>query len=181
MKTYILLLRGINVSGHNKIKMADLKNMLENIGLESIKTYIQSGNVVFNSGEEDPSILEQKVHSAIYNEFGFEVPVLILESNCFIAIIDKSPWDENEDFEENKCYFVLLKNTPKIELIQLLEAEKFSNEVFSITKKCVFLKCNNGYGKAKCNNNFFEGKLKVQATTRNYKTMVKLLGMAKTN
>lgn len=180
MNTYILLLRGINVSGHKKIKMSDLKKMMEQIGFANIQTYIQSGNVVFNSVEEDSIKLGDKLQAAIYTKFGFEVPVLVFEMNDFKKIILNSPLECQGELEEKNAYFVLLKDQPEPALIKLLEGEKYPNEQFSIASNCVYLKCTNGYGNAKCNNNFFERKLKVQATTRNYKTMLKLLEMAST-
>tara|TARA_R110000868_G_scaffold90851_1_gene251803 strand:- start:832 stop:1377 length:546 start_codon:yes stop_codon:yes gene_type:complete len=181
MLTYVLLLRGINVSGQKSIKMTDLSNLLLTLGFKNCRSYIQSGNVVFNSSEVQSSLLEEKVTVAINKTFGFEVPVLIIESNIFTQILENSPWRINEDSDYKNFYFVLLKNNPQVELIKSLEAEKYPNEEFSISPNCVYLKCNNGYGKAKCNNNFFEKKLKVQATTRNYLTMQKLIEMIREN
>ena len=177
MKTYILLLRGINVSGHKKIKMADLKHMLERIGMQSVQTYIQSGNIVLKVTDENVQILEKKVSEVITRNYGFEVPVLVLELSNFNEIVHQSPFSEYNDLEKKNAYFVLLKNKPETQLIQALEEEKYPNESFKITQKCIYLTCKNGYGNAKCNTNFFERKLKVQATTRNYKTMSKLVAM----
>jgi len=177
MKTYIILLRGINVSGHKKIKMTDLKQMLENIGMQNVQTYIQSGNIVLNVPDENVQILEKKVSDVITRNYGFEVPVLGIELASFIEIVNQSPFSEYNDSERKNAYFVLLKNKPETQLIQSLEEENYPNESFKTTQNCIYLTCKNGYGNAKCNTNFFERKLKVQATTRNYKTMVKLLEM----
>ncbi|MBJ6369751.1 DUF1697 domain-containing protein [Snuella sedimenti] len=81
MNTYIALLRGINVSGQKKVPMETLRKVLTNMGLKNVKTYIQSGNVVFQTMETNNSILEQTIFDAIQSQFGFEVPVLVLTTN----------------------------------------------------------------------------------------------------
>ncbi|MWD30876.1 DUF1697 domain-containing protein, partial [Aquicoccus sp. SCR17] len=78
MHNYIALLRGINVGGQKKIKMADLRETLIKTGLNHVETYIQSGNVVFRDGESNKRVLESRIHKAILDDFGFEVPVLVV-------------------------------------------------------------------------------------------------------
>tara|TARA_R110002051_G_scaffold181460_1_gene251052 strand:- start:147314 stop:147859 length:546 start_codon:yes stop_codon:yes gene_type:complete len=177
MKTYIILLRGINVSGHKKIKMTDLKQMLEHIGMQSVQTYIQSGNIVLKAPSENVQILEKKIRDVITSNYGFEVPVLVIALVSFMKIVNQSPFSAYNDSERKNAYFVLLKNTPETQLVQALEEEDYPNESFTTTQNCIYLCCKNGYGNAKCNTNFFERKLNVQATTRNYRTMSKLLEM----
>ncbi|WP_158974518.1 DUF1697 domain-containing protein [Cellulophaga sp. L1A9] len=179
MKTYILLLRGINVSGQKKMKMADLKQSLEKLGLQNIQTYIQSGNVVFNSVETSKSSLEDSIGMLIFETYKFEVPVLLFEAKEFEEIIEDSSYLDPEIIEANHSYFVLLKTKADAALVQMLNSELFPNEEFTISSKCIYLNCKVGYGKAKCNNNFFERKLKVQATTRNFKTMSQLAALSK--
>lgn len=177
MKTYIALLRGINVSGQKKIKMADLKQTLENSGLQNVKTYIQSGNIVFDSEITETDMLQDKIHNAILNDFTFEVPVLVKISSQLEMILTANPF--TDEVEENRLYFVLLEKPPEQSLVDEFNEVNFVNEDFSITKACVYLCCKNGYGNAKLNNNLIERKLKVQATTRNLKTMQKLVEMTK--
>ncbi|MFI8604938.1 DUF1697 domain-containing protein [Cellulophaga baltica] len=178
MTTYILLLRGINVSGQKKIKMVDLKCSLEKLGLKNVQTYIQSGNVVFESDELSKSILIASIESLILKTVEFEVPILLFEAKEFKLILENSPYLAAETVAANHSYFVLFKTPAEDSLKQKLQSEAFLNEEFSIASACIYLKCNVGYGKAKCNNNFFERKLKIQATTRNYKTMSKLVALS---
>ena len=177
MKTFIALLRGINVSGQKKIKMADLRDTLQNIGLKSVTTYIQSGNIVFCSREDDIKKLEESIFDAIQKDFGFEVPILITSQDKIESILALNPFAK--ETELNNLYFVLLKQSPSVELMEQFNKLKFDNEDFHIETNCVYLRCKKGYGKAKLNNNMVENKLKVQATTRNLKTMQKLLELAK--
>ncbi|MEO0527351.1 MAG: DUF1697 domain-containing protein [Bacteroidota bacterium] len=178
MNTYIALLRGINVSGQKKIKMAHLKTMLQSLKLHDVITYIQSGNIVFKSVEEDSSILEDRIKKGIENTFGFDVPVLVLKRKSMQKIFSANPYTDLKDIESNRIYFVLLKNPAEKKLVDVLMQENYENERFQIAEDCIYLTCTKGYGNAKCNNNFFERKLKVSASTRNYKTMEKLLELS---
>ncbi|GAA3636173.1 DUF1697 domain-containing protein [Flavivirga jejuensis] len=175
MKTYIALLRGINVSGQKKVPMAELRELLTNSGLENVQTYIQSGNVIFKSPEKDVQKLELKIHEAINTHFGFEVPILVKTPEDLQQIFDNCPFPEEEKMSS---YFTLLYAIPDTNLIKEASKISYPNEVFVITDACIYFYSFTGYGKAKYNNNFFERKLKTTATARNYKTMVKLLSLS---
>ncbi|MFC4095199.1 DUF1697 domain-containing protein [Euzebyella saccharophila] len=178
MTVYIAFLRGINVSGTKKVPMAQLRSLLEENGLDKVTTYIQSGNVVFSSLEEDKSVLENKIQETIEKEFGFQVPVLVITKTGLDTILTSNPFEKNLEKDNGKIYYVLLKNKPDSMLVKHLEEEVYENEEFYVTDTCVYLQCNTGYGKAKLNNNLIERKLKVEATTRNHRTMEKLGQMA---
>lgn len=175
MHNYIALLRGINVGGQKKIKMADLRETLIKTGLNHVETYIQSGNVVFGSEELNKRVLEDQIQKAILVDFGFEVPILVVLEEEIKKILENNPFAQ--EAEENKLYFVLLKEAPKEEPVREFNELHFDHEDFHITDTCVYLLCKNGYGNAKLNNNLLERKLKVEATTRNLRTMQKLLDM----
>ena len=174
MKTYIALLRGINLGSHHKIKMTELRDSLEHIGLQNVQTYIQSGNVIFDTDIEGKEKIQDVVHAVILKDFGFDVPTLAVTQEAVESILKTNPF---ADEEENRLYFVLLKNPPEKSLVDQFKEQKFENEDFHITDQCVYLVCKKGYGNAKLNNNLIERKLKVEATTRNLKTMQKLLEM----
>ena len=174
MKTYIALLRGINVSGQKKVPMAELRTLLTNAGLENVQTYIQSGNVILKSPERDVQKLELKIHQAIKTHFGFEVPILVKTREDLQHIFDNCPFPEEK---KTNSYFTLLYTVPDKDLIDAVANISYPNEEFVITNTCIYFYCSTGYGKAKYSNNFFERKLKTTATARNYKTMVKLLSL----
>ena len=173
MYRYIALLRGINVGGHKKILMADLRTMLESIGLKDVQTYIQSGNVVFTSSEGKN--LSEKISEAIKREYGFEVPVLIKKASEMEQIIKACSFSGEK---KEKSYFTLLFEIPSEENIEKTNKLNYPNEEFKITKDCVYFFCATGYGQAKSSGNLFENKLKVVATARNYRTMMKLIALA---
>ncbi|GAA4273015.1 DUF1697 domain-containing protein [Aquimarina gracilis] len=181
MNTYIALLRGINVSGQKMIKMVDLKTMFENLGFVSVKTYIQSGNVVFKSEKEDVKQIGSLIKQGILEIFGYEVPVLVLTHEKLDSIYKENPFLDriaNGEIEEKKMYFTLLSNSPDTTMKKELETTTYGKEEFIITEEVVYFFAAIGYGKTKLNNNFFEKKLKCSATTRNLKTVIKLLELS---
>ncbi|MDO6817710.1 DUF1697 domain-containing protein [Zobellia sp. 1_MG-2023] len=178
MSVYIALLRGINVSGQKKVPMAALRSMLTEMGFLNVKTYIQSGNVVFESEEVSTATLEVSIAENIKRTFGFDVPVLVKSRSDFRDIFNSNPYTDLDAIARKQVYFVLLKNLPEQGLVDAFSTETYAQEEFAITCYCVYLWCKTGYGKAKLNNNLVERKLKVEATTRNYNTMVKLLEMS---
>lgn len=110
---YIALLRGINVSGHNLIKMTTLKSLLESIGLQQVQTYIQSGNVVFFSKVNNSKILEAMIIRGTQKEFQLEVPILVLTEECLQQIITENPFQHLTDFEVEKMYITYLLDKPQ--------------------------------------------------------------------
>ncbi len=174
MKVYIALLRGINVGGHKKVPMAELREVLTTSGLENVKTYIQSGNIIFQSSQEDKGKLEVLIHKAIMTRFGFDVPILVRSKEEVKAILDDCPFSEEKKVVS---YFIMLSETPEKNLIDETAKQIFPNEEFVITNNCIYIFYALGAGKAKLGINWFEKKLKVKATARNYRTMAKLIEM----
>ena len=174
---YIALLRGINVSGQKKIKMADLRTYLGDAGLQDVQTYIQSGNIVFKSENADKAELAQKISDEIKEAYGFDVPVLVLTADYLQSAIEQNTYFKaGKDI--SKLYVTFLAEKPSEEKIATLEAVDYSPEEFILHETHLDFYFPNGYGRSKLNNNFFERKLKVSATTRNWKTINKLLDMA---
>lgn len=173
MGRYIAFLRGINVSGQKKILMKDLRESLNNAGFTNVQTYIQSGNVVFEATSSKIGMLATQIEEAIKKDFGFDVPVLVKTQNELVEIMDRNPFAVTAD--DKNQYFALLNKCAEPEMVQNLNASDYPNEEFYITDACVYLNCKIGAGKAKLTNNLIEKKLKVTATTRNLKTMKKMI------
>ena len=176
--TYISLLRGINVSGQKLIKMEALKKMYSNLKFENIQTYLQSGNVIFFTLATDLKILENQITSQIEKEFGFNVPVIVLEVEWLKEIINQNPFAKDTQKDVSFLHVTFLSDQLKEIDRKSIEDKKQSGEEIEFAKNAVYLYCPNGYGKTKLNNNFLESKLKVKATTRNWKTVNELLKLA---
>ena len=179
MPTYIALLRGINVSGQKKIKMAELRAHLAELDFDRIRTYIQSGNILFECRKLRLPNWSRKIADLIRAKYGFEVPVLVKEPEDFRRIIDNNPYRDDPEKDEKRLYLTFLAAVPTQEYLDGLSTVDYHPEEFRIIGKDLYFYSPNGYGRAKMNNNFFEKKLKVAATTRNWRTIHKLLEMSK--
>ena len=175
LNTYIAILRGINVSGKKLIKMDSLREMLISLGFESVKTYIQSGNVVFRAVSISTCELESIISKAINETYSFDVPVIVLDLSEIAILLEQNPMKLDYANELDKLHITLLSEEPDPANLVSLNNIDLSTDKFIIINKAIYLYCPNGYGNTKLNNNFFEKKLKVNATTRNLKTMTALL------
>ena len=178
MPTYIALLRGINVSGQKKIKMSELRELMNSWGFDDVQTYIQSGNLIFKYPRSESPTIERKIKEGIAQSYSYEVEVFVVERKELWTIVKNSPYKVDNGTDKKQIYFVFLMDKPDAEENQSLRLEKYEGEEFTITERCIYLNCLNGYGKAKCNNNFFEKRLKIRATTRNYNTVSTLLKLS---
>lgn len=179
MKTYISILRGINVSGQKLIKMDKLKQEFISLGFKDVRTYIQSGNIIFNADPVNENNLEKAIGEKIMEAFGFEVPVLVKDVEEIRSVLLNNPFAEEKD--KAFLHVTFLSAVPSGENIDMLESQSFAPDIFVIKENAVYLFCPNGYGKTKLSNNFFENKLKVKATTRNWSTLNELYSLAKEN
>ncbi|MGL4599541.1 MAG: DUF1697 domain-containing protein [Bacteroidia bacterium] len=179
MNSYICLLRGINVSGKNKILMADLKKQLESLRVENISTYIQSGNIVFSSPKAiDAFMFELQIKKMILKNYGFDVPVIVRSLGEWEETASRNPFLKNKDVDLGKLHVTFLGGLPESELVKKIDATSFLPDSFEVVAKDVFVHCPESYGETKLSNKYFETKLRQTATTRNWKTVLTLLEMA---
>ncbi len=178
MKIYISILRGINVGGHKSIKMDVLKKLYSDLLLENIQTYIQSGNVVFQSYNTKSEDLAALISNKIQKEFGFTVPVIVLDKNEFKDIIENNPFVYDEAKDITKLCITFLASKPKQFDLEAIKLKQTQKEEFQITEKAIYMYCPNGFATTKLTITFFEKQLNVIATTRNLKTSNKLLSIA---
>ena len=178
MQTFISILRGINVSGQKKILMADLKSLFESLKFSDVNTYIQSGNVSFKANEKLSDILlAEKIEKAIYKKYSFEVPVIIRNEGELKKITSSNPFLKEKGIDIKKLHVTFLSQIPGEAEIKNIAGVDYSPDRFVITGKEIYLHIPESYGETKLSNNFFEKKLKVKATTRNWNTVNKLLEM----
>ncbi len=176
MNTYISLLRGINVSGQKKIRMADLRKLYESLGPINVQSYLQSGNVVFDSEEKNVEKLRDSIEAQIESTYGFSVPVLIRTGEGFRRVIENHPFAEEEAI---RVLVTFLYESPDKSKLDNLSQYGDKVDQFAIGKQEIFLFCPGGYGRTKLSNNFFEKKLGVVTTTRNWKSVNALYEMAR--
>ena len=176
---YISILRGVNVSGQKKINMLELKSLYVSLGFNNVVTYIQSGNVIFDSSDKDIPGLKSKIEGAINKQYKFHVPVDIRTRLELKNIIKNNPFGPVDlATDGTKVLVTFLCSKPTKTDISNLHKYVVSPEKLAVKGTEVYLYCPNGYGKSKLSNNFLEKKLSVAATTRNWKSVYKLYELA---
>jgi len=177
MSEYVSMLRGINVGGKAQIRMDSLRGIYEESGFSKVRTYVQSGNVVFESSEQDWFRLEKRIEAQIEQACGLSIPVFIRQAPELHEIITCNPflYDRNED--SSKLHVTFLKQAPLETAWSKLTAPSGIVDEFSRGERVVYVFCPNGYGKTKLTNGFFERKLGVSVTTRNWNTVNALYKM----
>ena len=178
MTTFISLLRGINVSGQKQIRMEDLRAVYEALGLEKVRSYVQSGNVLFNSFETDPARLARLIETQIERTFGFTTPVITRTVTDLEQVLANNPFLNERQAEPTSLYVTLLSALPSEGARNVINNPSKDGDEFFLAGREVYVFCPNGYGRTKLNNTFFEKKLGITATTRNWKTVSTLYRMA---
>ncbi|KGE13417.1 DUF1697 domain-containing protein [Sphingobacterium deserti] len=173
--TYIVLLRAVNVSGKNMIKMAELRQELQVAGFSNVITYIQSGNILLKS-LEPADIVAGKVKVLIEDKFGLTLEVFVLDRSFLQKALDKIPIKGK--LAPNHLFITVLNKEPDKALLEKVKAIDHADETFDIVENILYFYLPNGAARAKMSNNYFEKKLHVIATGRNLNTYQKLLELA---
>ena len=175
---YVALLRAVNVSGKNMIKMPDLVEVFQSKGFNKVQTYAQSGNVVFEYENTAPRKLESSIARAIQTKMNLEVSVFVKRAEELAAIYSNNPFLADSNLDTGNMHVTFLMNSQKGKDISKVIITKEANEQFIVNDWEVYLYCPNGYGTSKLNNRTFERKLDTIATTRNWRTVGALVNLA---
>jgi uncharacterized protein (DUF1697 family) len=175
MRTYVALLRGINVGGRNKIAMSELKSSLSSLGLQDVVTYIQSGNVVFRSpgGADD---LARDIEKRIAKDFGVSVTVLLRTPAELRTVAKSNPFLSGEA-GLSKLHVVFLSDRPAANAVAGLDPERSRPDELSVRGREIYLHLPNGSGRSRLTIDYFERQLGVAATARNWNTLIKLIAL----
>jgi len=172
MSRWILLLRGINVGGKNKLPMADLKTLLSKLGVSDIQTYIQTGNAVFLAPGLSPQSFSQKLSEAISDTHGFAPQIILLTDEVFIHSIENCPFPKDES-SEKILHFYFLTEPALAPQVDKLNEIKIASEQWSLIDDVFYLYAPDGFGRSKLAAKA-EKLLGVGATVRNWRTVQKL-------
>lgn len=176
-KTFVALLRGVNLAGRNKVSMPELRSALESLGLEDVVTYIQSGNVVFrNRGGRAPQ-LAGRIERQIAEAFGIEV-VVILRTPAELAKIARGNPFLRSGADPSKLHVLFLSGKPTTKAVEQLDPKRSPPDEFKLAGREIYLHMPNGFGRSKLTVDYFERRLGVDASARNWRTLTKLLDLA---
>lgn len=170
MTRYVALLRGVNV-GTTRLAMADLRRIVADLGHEDVKTYLQSGNVAFDSNVRDAEKLAAGIERALADELALTVPVLVRSGRELAAVAGGNPYADRED-DPTRLLVAFLATPPKKSMVDALTVPGGENVSFTVTGREVFLHfVDGGYGRSKFTNAYLEKKLGVVSTSRNWKSV----------
>ena len=172
----VALLRGINVGGKNKLPMADLAAMFREAGCDDVRTYIQSGNVAFRAGPELAGDIPSLISASIMEQFGYRIPVITRTAGEFREIVQANPFAEI-GAEANKLHVMFLADLPDRAHVEALDPNRSPGDEFAVMGREVFLHFPNGVARSKLTNAYFDSGLSTTSTSRNWRTVGKLLDM----
>ncbi|HEX3980194.1 MAG TPA: DUF1697 domain-containing protein [Acidimicrobiales bacterium] len=184
MSAYVAMLRSINVGGRNRVAMADLEDLVASLGFSRVTTYLQSGNVVC-TGSGSPAATARRLQQAIATQLGLDIPVIVRTRPQLTGVVEGSPYAE-PGVDPTTLHVTFLATSPAPERGRRLAGEAeaaasdgtFGADRFELVGDAVYVHCPGGYGQTKLNNAFFERRLGVTATTRNWRTVTTLADLA---
>jgi uncharacterized protein (DUF1697 family) len=174
--TYIALLRGINVGGNNKVPMADLRTLMSGMGFGNVRTYIQSGNVVFTAAEENPESVQMKLETGVSDRFGFAVKVMVLTAADILKAVAGNPYTAITD-DPAKLHLGFMANEPDTAALEALKSKPQGTDQWTSMDQFFYLYAPDGMGKSVLAP-FVERTLKAPVTFRNWRTVLTLKEMA---
>jgi uncharacterized protein (DUF1697 family) len=179
MPTFICLLRSVNVLGKNMIRMPELAGAFRKAGFKDVRTYIQSGNIIFEAGEESYDLLPGRIMDLITKQFSLTIQALVVTPQELAEIISQNPFVEKPGIDLTKLHVTFIdRDADPVKAGKLLSYIYPPDEIIT-GKRAVYVHCPEGYGRTKYNNTFIEKKLGANATTRNWNTCLRILEMSR--
>ncbi len=173
----VALLRGINVGGKNRLPMKELAALFVDAGCEDVRTYIQSGNVVFRAGPTGGEEIASVISASILEHFGYRVPVVTRTAREFQEIVRANPFLD-AGAETDKLHVMFLAELPDSASVEALDPERSPGDEFAVMGGEIYLHCPNGVARSKLTNSYFDSRLSTTSTSRNWRTTLKLLDLA---
>ena len=178
MTTYVALLRGINVGGHKKVAMSDLRDLLESLGFSDVKTLLNSGNVVFRSAARRADDLEKRLAAETKDRLGVESDFFLRTAEEWRAIIAANPFAEAAERDPAHLAVMCLSAAPEKADVEALRKAIVGREVVHVDGRTAYLIYPDGMGTSKLTITLIEKKLRARGTARNWNTVMKLAKLA---
>jgi len=176
MHTLVAFLRGVNMTGHNSLKMTGLSDLFREIGLVDPETYIQSGNVIFRCKDAIPvTDIASMIEKAILEKFNYDVPAMVRTVDEMRKIAIENQLTGEKDFDPSRMAVLFLHEKPGNDQTKKLKGIDYPPDKFYISGSEIYIYCPNGFGKTRLYTNFFEKKLGIKGTARNWKTFKTIL------
>lgn len=174
--THLALLRGINVGGKNRLPMKDLVEVFAEAGCDDVRTYIQSGNVLFAAAPEVAARVPGLVAAWITERFGYRTPVVVRTAEELRAVVSGNPFLK-EGAAEATLHVMFLAEFPTPERVDALDPDRSPGDAFAVRGREVYLRLPNGVADSKLTNAYFDARLATTSTGRNWRTVTTLLAL----
>jgi len=174
---HIALLRGINLSTHNRLPMTGLVSIFEQAGCQQVRTYIQSGNVIFEAQPELARKIPNVISKAITRQFGLEIPLVTRTAAELRTIVRANPF-QRSGADERVLHVAFLADSPDADRVAGLDPDRSPPDEYVVRGREIYLRCPNGVARTKLTNAYFDSRLATISTIRNWKTTLKLLELA---
>ena len=174
----VAMMRGINVGGQKIVRMENLRALFEASGFRRVRSYVQSGNVVFEATASSSDNLSKLIGEKLLSDYGFSVPVVLRTADEMKKIVGGNPFLNEKGIDGSKLHVTFLSEFPAKAALGKLAKLDSHNDQFRVKGREVYLHCPDGYGRTKLSNTAFEKLLSVDATTRNWKTVNALVKMS---
>jgi uncharacterized protein (DUF1697 family) len=178
MPVYVSMLRGVNLGAHNRMKMAELREVLTPLGCQKVQTYIQSGNVIYRAAKQSRQALSKKIEESLLQRFGFSVPVLTRTAREMKDVIQSNPFLKESGVDLSKLHVTFLPEVPGEAGLKIMRAIDAGPDRCHSVGDVIYLFCPNSYSETRLSNGFLEKTFSVRATTRNWRTVNKLYDLA---
>jgi uncharacterized protein (DUF1697 family) len=179
MTTFVALVRGINVGGHNRVAMQDLRRLCERLGLEDVKTLLQSGNVVFRSTDRDAARLEMRLEQETVKRLGVKQPFFVRTADEWAAIVKRNPFPDEATSDPGRLVAVLLREAPRPASVAALRAAIPGRERVEVLGREAYFVYPDGMGRSKLTPALIEKHFGGAGTARNWNTVLKLLALTR--
>jgi len=176
-KRQVALLRGINLGRNKRIAMADLRKLVEGLGYEEVRTHLQSGNVVFTTADS-PARAAKAIEGELDAKLGMDVRVLIRTDRELAGVVERNPLGDVMT-DPTRLFVTFLSAKPDARRVRGIDPSKFVPDVFRVGDREVYVWCPNGYAGTKLNHAFWEKQLGLTGTARNWRTVTRLLELAR--
>ena len=174
----IALLRGINVGGKNRLPMKDLASIFREVGCTDVRTYIQSGNVIYRAAPSIAVRLADLISDAIAERFEIRIPVVVRTAHELERVVEGNPFLQATS-STRALHVGFLLDRPDSEAVQALDPDRSPPDEFAVVGSEVYLRCPNGIGRSKLTSQYFDSRLRTTITVRNWRTVVTLLDMVR--
>ena len=175
--THVVLLRGINLGGRNKLPMKDLARMLTELGCQDVTTYIQSGNAVVTMDEALAAALPGRLAECIQEQAGLRVPVVVRTREAFATVVRDNPYLA-AGADPQALHVMFLADQPSPEEVAALDPNRSPPDAYLVRGREIYLHCPQGVADTRLTNAYFDARLKTVSTSRNWRTVLKLRDMA---